>query len=125
MATINSYKDLIVWKKAIELTREIYSVTENFPKEEIFGLTSQMRRCAVSIPSNIAEGRSRGTRKDFIQFLRIALGSAAELQTQLEITKKLPKTKNISIEKSDGILIEIIKMLHGMIKKLSELKANS
>lgn len=122
---INSYKDLTVWKKAIELTREIYFITEGFPKEEIFGLTSQMRRCAVSIPSNIAEGRSRGTRKDFVQFLRIALGSATELQTQLEITKILPKTKNVSTEKSEILLIEIIKMLHGMIRKLLDLKANS
>jgi four helix bundle protein len=122
---LNSYKDLHVWKKSLELVKEIYSLTEKFPKEEIFGLTSQMRRSAVSVPSNIAEGRSRGTRKDFIQFLRIALGSATELQTQLEITKILPKTSSISVESSEKNLVEIIKMLHGMIRKLSEPKANS
>ena len=89
---INSYRDLIVWEKAINLTVEIYKITENFPKEEIYGLTSQMRRSAVSIPSNIAEGRNRGTRKDFCNFLRIALGSCAELSTQIEIKKYRSRT---------------------------------
>jgi len=76
---IKSYKDLVVWQKSMNLVVDIYKITENFPREEVFGLTSQMRRCAISIPSNIAEGRGRGTRKDFAQFLRIALGSADEL----------------------------------------------
>jgi len=77
-----------------------------------------MRRCSVSIPSNIAEGRSRGTKKDFVQFLRIALGSATELQTQIEIVKILPKIQHTNLGKSEGLLIEVIKMLHVMIKKL-------
>jgi len=102
---INSYKDLIVWKKAIELTREIYSITEQFPKEEIFDLTSQIRRCSISIPSNIVGSRSRGTRKDLVQFLRIALGSASELQTQLEIVKILPKTRTLAVKKCEELLI--------------------
>lgn len=84
---ISSYKDLLVWQKALELSVEIYNLTENFPKEEIYGLTSQIRRAAVSIPSNIAEGRYRGSKKDFSQFLRIAYASGAELETQLEIAK--------------------------------------
>jgi len=87
---IHSHKDLTVWKRSMELVLAVYVLTENFPRTEIYGLTSQMRRCAVSIPSNIAEGRSRGTRRDYLQFLRISLGSAAELETQIEISKQLP-----------------------------------
>ena len=88
---IQSYRDLIVWQKAVELSVAVYGLTEHYPKEEIYGLISQMRRASVSIASNIAEGRYRGTRKDFCQFLRIAFGSGAELETQIEISKRLPK----------------------------------
>jgi four helix bundle protein len=116
---INSYQDLIVWQKGIELSGKIYVLTTNFPKEEVYGLTSQMRRAAVSIPSNIAEGRNRGTRKDFVQFLRISNGSVAELQTQIEISKQLYKKSSHSYQEIDGLLIEISKMLSSMIKKLS------
>ena len=119
MQEIRSYKDLIVWQKSIMLCTMIYQVTENFPREEIYGLTSQMRRAAVSIPSNIAEGRGRGTKKDFAQFLRIALGSSAELQTQLEIAKNLRKTATLDYTNLDNILVEVIKMLHSMIGKLT------
>ncbi|MCR4256744.1 MAG: four helix bundle protein [Candidatus Uhrbacteria bacterium] len=84
-----SYKDLEVWKEAIALVKEIYIHTKSFPKEEQYGLVSQMRRSAVSIPSNIAEGRSRGSRNELRQFLRIAFGSGAELETQLLISKDL------------------------------------
>lgn len=78
---IQSHKDLVVWQKAIQLVTEVYELTKSFPKEELFGLTSQMRRAAVSIPSNIAEDRNRGSRKDFRQFLLIAFASANELET--------------------------------------------
>ena len=87
---IHSYKDLIVWQKSIQLALEIYKITEEYPKSELYGLVSQMRRCSVSISSNIAEGRSRVSRKQFAQFLIIAHGSASELETQIEISKKLP-----------------------------------
>ncbi len=117
---IHSHKDLVVWQKGIELSKQVYFLTEKFPREETYGLTSQMRRVSVSIPSNIAEGRSRGTRKDFSQFLRIALGSAAELETQIEITKQLPKTKDFSYRDIDILLNEVSRMLTVMIKKLSE-----
>jgi len=86
---LHSYKELTVWQKSMDLVTVIYTLTENFPKEEMYGLTSQMRKCAVSIPSNIAEGRLRGTRKDFVQFLRIAYGSGGELDTQLEIVRRI------------------------------------
>lgn len=117
--TVNSYKDLIVWKKSIELVVNVYELTEKFPKEEIFGLTSQIKRSAVSIPSNIAEGRYRGTRADYLHFLRMSYGSGAELETQLEIAKKLSKTKILNYNKVAGLLEEVMKMLNVMISKLS------
>jgi len=115
---INSFKDLILWQKAVHLTLLIYRLTETFPESERFGLVSQMRRSSVSIPSNVAEGRNRGTRKDFVQFLRISSGSTAELETQLEISKKLKFGKEINYNDIDSVLIEIKKMLSSMISKL-------
>jgi four helix bundle protein len=117
---IKSYKDLIVRQKSMDLVVEVYKLTESFPREELFGLTSQMRRCAISVPSNIAEGRGRGTRKNFIQFLRVALGSANELQTQIEIAKRLPATKNLNYQQAESLINEIIKMLKAMINKLNQ-----
>lgn len=115
---IHSYKDLIVWQKSIELVTNIYELTEKFPKEEIYGLTSQIKRSAVSIPSNIAEGRHRGTRADYLHFLRMSYGSGAELETQLEISKKLSKTKALNYNRVDSLLGEVMKMLNVMINKL-------
>jgi four helix bundle protein len=115
---IHSYRELIVWQKSIELVLEIYLLTETFPKEEIYGLTSQLRRAAVSIPSNIAEGRSRGTRKEFKQFLLNAFGLGAEVETQIAIARMLPKTKNLNYKKTDQLLDEVMKMLNSIIKKL-------
>lgn len=116
---INSYKELLVWQKALKLSVKVYELTEKFPKEEIYGLTSQMRRASVSIVSNIAEGRNRGTRKDFMQFLRIALGSSAELETQLQISKQINKTNHLDSSEIEKMIPEIMKMLNVMIKKLS------
>ncbi|MCB9284185.1 MAG: four helix bundle protein [Lewinellaceae bacterium] len=83
------HKELEAWKNGIALVTAIYQITEGFPKGELFGLTNQIRRCAVSIPSNIAEGAARNSDKDFIRFLYIALGSCAELETQLIISRKI------------------------------------
>lgn len=116
---INSYKDLIVWQRGIELVVAIYELTENFPREEIYGLTSQLRRCAVSIPSNIAEGRFRGTKKDYLQFLRIAYGSGAEVGTQIEIAKRLKITKHLDYFQVESLLEEVMKMLNVMIRKMN------
>ena len=96
-----------------------YEVTDLFPKEEQYGLTSQIRRAAISIPSNIAEGRFRGTRKDFAQFMRIAYGSGAELETQIEIAKKIKRTKNLDFKKAESLLKEVMKMLNTIISKLT------
>ena len=116
---INSYKDLIVWQKSMELVKWIYKLTEAFPKSEIYGLTSQIRRSAVSIPSNIAEGSRRGTRKDFRSFLLNSYGSGAELETQLEISKMLDFVKDENLKAADGLLVEIMKMLNKMITNLN------
>ena len=86
---MSNFKELMVWQKAIDLVTEIYKITRAFPKEEVFGLVSQMQRAAVSIPSNIAEGHERNSEKEFAQFLCIARGSLAELETQIIIAEKL------------------------------------
>jgi four helix bundle protein len=118
-----TYKDLLVWSKAIDLVTAVYQLTESFPKEEIFGLTSQMRRAAVSIPSNIAEGKLRGGSKEFKHFLSIAFGSGGELETQIEIAKKLQKTSNLDYRNVDMILLEVMKMLNSLISSIK--KTNS
>lgn len=120
---IHTYKDLIVWQRAISLVVSVYEITEHFPREEVYGLTSQMRRCAVSIPANIAEGRFRGTKKDFLHFLRTAYGSGAELETHIEIAKKLSIIKKADFTNTEKLLDEVMRMLNTMIRKMS-LKAN-
>ena len=113
---INSFKDLIVWQRSMELVKEIYKITNEFPAFEQFGLSNQMRRAAVAIPSNIAEGKKRSTRKDFTHFLYIADGSAAELETQILISKDLYFKIDYSV--TEAMLSEIQKMLSVMIRKL-------
>ncbi|EKD58919.1 MAG: 23S ribosomal protein [uncultured bacterium] len=102
----------------MSLVEEIYILTKQFPKEEIYGLTSQMRRAAVSIPSNIAEGRQRGSRNEMRQFFQIAYGSAGELETQLELSKRLKFCDLSKYNNSDILLSETMKMLNKMIKTL-------
>jgi four helix bundle protein len=113
--TIKSYKDLIVWQKGYELVKQVYKITAKLPQAEIFGLQSQMRRSAVSIVSNIAEGSSRKTRKDYCQFVHIAYGSTSELETQLFLCRDL---YNIDISESISLLTEVSKMLRVIINKL-------
>lgn len=115
---IHSYRELVVWQKSMDLAVKIYDLTDKFPKEEICGLTSQMRRAAVSIPSNIAEGRMRGYRKEFKQFLYNAYGSGGELETQLELSKRLVKTKDFNYQEVDSLLTEVMKMLNAIINKI-------
>lgn len=113
---ISSFKELVVWQKSMALTPLVYAIAAQLPPHERFGLASQIRRAAISIPSNIAEGKKRGTRKDFAQFLRIASGSAAELETQLILIKNLHQ-----LEASDAqaLLDEVQRMLGAMVSKLS------
>lgn len=115
---MKTHRDLQVWNDSIEFVTKIYEVTYNFPKEELFGITSQMRRAAVSIPSNIAEGAARTSKKEFSNYLSIALGSASELETQLTISKNL---KYLNIESFNSIIQElnkIQKMIGGLIKSI-------
>jgi four helix bundle protein len=113
---MSDYKDLEVWQKAIAVVSEIYRLTSSFPESEKFGITNQMRRAAVSIPSNIAEGSARHHVADFIHFLRIADGSAAELETQLIISEKLGFVTDT--EKLAQEIIVIRRMLAALIKSL-------
>lgn len=115
---IKSYKDLIVWQKSYELSLLIYKLTRNFPKEEIYGLVSQMRRCAVSIPSNIVEGYARQRKLEYVQFLQISFASGAELETQLLIAKDLKYLSSQDFEESNGLLQEVMKMLNSLIRKI-------
>ena len=117
------HKKLDVWNKSIELVVEIYNLTNAFPKEEIYGLTSQIRRSAVSIPSNIAEGSARKGDPETIQFLHIALGSMAELETQLIISQKIGYIE--SIEGLNSKLLEIKQMTLGLIKFLKAKKPST
>ncbi|MDO8624329.1 MAG: four helix bundle protein [bacterium] len=114
---MQTYKDLIAWQKSIELAIQIYVLTKEFPSDERYGLTSQMRRAAVSISSNIAEGKLRGSQKEYCHFLRIAFGSGGELETQIEIARRLPYTSDLSYQKVDTLLNEVMRMLNVMIAK--------
>jgi len=113
------YRDLIVWKKAMELTVCIYSLTQTFPKQEIYGLSSQMRRASVSIASNIAEGRGRLNPAEFRQFLAMAQGSIYELETQLLIANSLGFARAEAIKEAESIANEVSKMLRSFIQKLN------
>jgi four helix bundle protein len=116
--TISNYRSLLVWQKAMALAAEIYRLTAAYPRVETYGLVSQMRRCAVSVPSNIAEGSKRGTRKDYRHFLYIAYGSGAELETQLALAKTLGMGAELSQEKAVALLDEVMRMLNTMTNKL-------
>lgn len=120
---VGSHKNLDVWKKSMDLVTQIYSLTKKFPKEELYGLSSQMRRAAISIPSNIAEGRSKRTTRDYVRFVNIAYGSASELETQLIIARNLGFATEAQLDAVIDELMEIGKMLYGLVisleKKLS------
>lgn len=113
---LKSYKELTVWQRAIELVKEIYKLTNEFPKNELYGLSIQMKRAAVSIPSNILEGYSRKNLREYLQFLRVAYSSSAELETQLIIAKDL--YQRLYYRKVESLLEEVQKMLNVMIRKL-------
>lgn len=121
MAKINSYKELIVWQKGMELVEAIYQLTGMFPKTEFYGLVLQMRRAAVGIPSNIAEGWARRYTREYIQFLSIANGSAAELDTQLILAERLKLGKLNRYDKAEDLLEEVQKLLATIIKKLKNI----
>ncbi len=116
--TVTTYKDLVVWQKGIELVNEIYVVTRIFPKEEMFGLTNQLRRAAISIPANIAEGWGRSSTKNYVQFIKISLGSLFELETLIIIAKDQNYLEEQIMNKISVEITEIGKMLNKLIRNL-------
>jgi len=114
-----SYKDFVVWQKGIALAKLVYQLTKNFPSEEKFGLVAQMRRAAVSIPSNIAEGQARHTTGEFIQFISHAEGSVAELDTQLILSIELKFCRDVGAEAAFELIAELRRMLNALRRKLA------
>lgn len=117
---IKSYRELLIWQKSIQVVTNIYKLTRDFPKEELFGLTSQMRRCAISIPSNIAEGFGRNSQGDFKRFLNISLGSTYELQTQIEISQNLEYLNTENYKYLMESCVELEKMMNSLVSKIKE-----
>ncbi|MBN1489630.1 MAG: four helix bundle protein [Phycisphaerae bacterium] len=113
-----SFRDLMVWQKAMRLVTEVYRLSQVFPPDERFGLTSQLRRCAVSVPSNIAEGYARNSSGDYVRFLRVAAGSLYEMETQIEVAKNLGYLDAVRFEATVGSTGEIGRMLGSLIRKV-------
>jgi four helix bundle protein len=120
--TAQGYRDLVVWQKGIALAREIYFLTKDLPADEKFGLVSQMRRAAVSVPSNIAEGQARHTTGEFIQFISHAEGSVAELDTQLTLCEQLKLLSPTECQSAASLLDELRRMLNSLRRKLTPAK---
>ena len=118
--SLKSYRDLEVWQKAMDLVVECYQITRKFPKSEIYGLTSQLQRAAVSIPANIAEGRGRQYTREFVQYLSIAYGSLAELETHLQIAQRLSYLDMNQIKQMLDKTAEVGRMLNGLRRSLEK-----
>jgi four helix bundle protein len=117
---VKSFRDLLVWQRAIQLSVAIYRLTQGFPREELYGLSSQIRRASVSVPSNIAEGHGRLNTGEYRQFLGIARGSNFELQTQLEIARALGFGKSELLDEAEGLSHEVGKMIHGILEGIMD-----
>jgi four helix bundle protein len=115
---VNDYRDLIIWQKGISLVKEIYLLTQKFLQSEMYGLSNQLHRATVSIPSNIAEGQARQHTGEFRQFLYVALGSLAEVDTQVVLAKELSFVQQSETAQAENLIVELRKMLHTLIKKL-------
>jgi four helix bundle protein len=118
--TVRQYSDLVAWQRAMDLVEEVNKITKAFPKEELYGLTGQLPRAAVSIPSNIAEGQSRGSR-EFMPFLAMAQGSLSEIETQMMIGERLHYTTSESLELSWKLAAETGRLIHGLSKSIEKL----
>lgn len=118
MATMRNYRELIVWQKAMDLVELVYQATRQFPKEELYGLTSQVRRSAVSIPSNIAEGQARKSTAEFLNFLSIANGSRAEMETQILLAQRLKYVTNDTAQQILNLSEEVNRLLNGLMNSL-------
>lgn len=123
MSSIKSYKDLLIWQKGIEIVADLYQLVESFPKEELYALTSQLKRAAVSVPSNIAEGYGRNSTQSYIHFVSISRGSLFELETQLLVAQKLKFIKNETLFSNImNQITEETKMINSFITKLESSK---
>lgn len=118
MGNIKSYKDLIIWQKSIDLAVEVYKLSSKFPKEEVYGLTSQIRRAATSTSLNIAEGYGRNTTKNYINSLYIAQGSLQEVESALLLSTRLNFTTEQECEKANSLILEELKMFNSLIHSL-------
>ena len=118
--TPQNFKDLLVWQRGMELAKRIYEMTRTFPSDERFGLVAQMRRCAVSIPSNLAEGQARHTTGEFIQFISHSEGSLAELETQLRLSVEIGYCSPLEIEATLVFMEDLRKMLNSLRRRLNE-----
>ena len=117
---VQSFRDLLVWQRSIQLTVGVYNLTKGFPKEELFGLTSQIRRSAVSVPSNIAEGHGRLSTGEYRQFLGIARGSNFEVQAHLEIARALNLGNSTLVDQAEGLSHEVGKMISGILTSIKD-----
>lgn len=115
---VQSFRELVAWQKAMDLVVEVYRVTQSFPADERFGLTAQVRRAAVSVPSNIAEGQGRGPGNDFLRFLHIARGSLQEVDTQLLIAARLGFLPQARHDELTALLATVAKLIHGLIRSI-------
>ena len=122
---MNNHKDLDVWKKSVELAKDVYETTKGFPKDEVFGLTSQMKRASVSIASNIAEGAARKGQQEFVQFLYIAIGSASELDTQIEIARATGMGDATALDNLQQRTDTVKAMLYGLAKSIKARQGNT
>ena len=120
MEKIKTYKDLLIWQKGIEIVKETYLICKEIPKDELYGLQSQIKRSSVSIPSNIAEGWGRNYTKNYIQFLKYSRGSLLELETQIIISRELGFISTESYNKIQGLITEESKMLNAFIKSINK-----
>jgi four helix bundle protein len=122
MMTVKRYCDLVAWQKAMDLVEEVYKITRGFPKDELYGLTNQVRRAAVSIPSNIAEGESRASR-DFVRFLSIPQGSFSDAETQMEIAVRLGYVKRTDLARLADLSAEVGRLVNGLSSSIEKYAA--
>ncbi len=122
---IRSYRDLQVWQKGIELAQDVYRLTRKFPRHEVFGIGGQMQRAAVSVPSNIAEGQARRHTAEFRQFLFQALGSLAEIDTQLLLSRRLGYLGSSDTETSERLIVDLRRMIHALVLRLPKTRGRS
>lgn len=120
MSNVSTYKDLLIWQKGIKIVKEVYLICKDFPKDELYDLTSQVKRSSVSIPSNIAEGWGRNYTKSYVQFLKYSRGSLLELETQIIIAKELGFISTQNFNKIQGLITEESKMLNAFIKSIDK-----